>query len=153
MIKNIIVFMLISISFSTVSLASDSAVEMWTLWSDSMIWNSDVWVNQDWSIDSENVSIDINNVVAWDTQVTDKQVVAWDQVINMWAETNLSPINEEEIDLNSAWLEWENNAAWVTMWNVEVDKLPTTWLEESFLIIISLLISWLLIFRNKFFKK
>lgn len=133
--------------------AAESAMEIWTLGSDSIIWNDSASIQENGSVMTSDSSVQTNNVVAWSTQVTDEQVVAWDQVVNLWAETTLAPISEEEVDLNAAWLAWENDSNWVTMGNVEVDKLPTTWLEESFLIIVSLLISGALLFRNKFLKK
>lgn len=151
--KKAILFTIVSLLLVSSSYAADSAMEMGTLGSDSAIWSSNSMVNQDGSVMSSDTSIQTNNVVAWDVWVTGEQVVAGDQVINMWAETTLSPISEEAVDLNSAWLAWENEANWVTMGNVEVNKLPTTWLEESFLIIVSLLVSGILLFRNRFIKK
>ena len=151
--KKTILSTIVALLLVTSTYAADSAMEMWTLGSDSAIWSSNSMVNQDGSVMTSDTSVQTNDVVAWSTQVTDEQVVAWDQVINLWAETTLAPLSEEEVDLNSAWLAWENEANWVTMWNVEVNKLPTTWLEESLLIIVSLLISGALLFRNRFIKK
>lgn len=147
-----LVFLLSFLLISSVS-AFEPVMEMWTLWTDSKVWTQDASIQQDGSVITNGSSVQENNVGAGNVQVTDEQVVAWDQVINMWTETTLSPISEETIDLNSAWLAWESNSSWVTMWNVEVKNLPTTWLEESFLIIASLLLSWFLIFRNRFIKK
>lgn len=147
-----LVFLLSFLLISSVS-AFEPVMEMWTLWTDSKVWTQDASIQQDGSVMTNGSSVQENNVGAGNVQVTDEQVVAWDQVINMWTETTLSPISEETIDLNSAWLAWESNSSWVTMWNVEVKNLPTTWLEESFLIIASLLLSWFLIFRNRFIKK
>lgn len=148
--KNLLILLSLFL-VSSVS-AADSTMEIWSLWNDSMVWTQDAWVNQDGSVMTNGSSIQENNVMAWDTQVTDKQVIAWDQVVNMWAETSLTPLSEDNVEFNSAWLSWWANN-WVTMWNVEVDVLPTTWLEESLLILVSIFLSGLIIFRNKFIKK
>lgn len=148
--KKLIIFLSL-IFISSVS-AMEETLEMGVLWNDDKVWSENTWIFQDWSVENKDTSIQENNVVSWEIQVTDTQVINWDQIVNMWTETSLTNLNEEEIDLNSAWLSWEINS-WVTMWNLEVNVLPTTWLEESLLILASLFLSWLIIFRNKFIKK
>lgn len=146
--------LIILISFLFISSVSAMEETSWTwdLVTDTSVWSTSSWIFQDWSVETDSNSIKENEVISWDTTITDKEVVVWEQTVNMWVETSMIPLSEENIELNSAWLPWENNN-WVTMWNVDVNVLPTTWLEESLLILASLFLSGLIIFRNKFIKK
>lgn len=146
--------LIILISFLFISSVSAMEETSWTwdLVTDTSVWSTSSWIFQDWSVETDSNSIKENEVISWDTTITDKEFFVWEQTVNMWVETSMIPLSEENIELNSAWLPWENNN-WVTMWNVDVNVLPTTWLEESLLILASLFLSGLIIFRNKFIKK
>lgn len=146
------IIILISFLFISSVSAMEETSWTWDLVTDTSVWSTSSWIFQDWSVETDSNSIKENEVISWDTTITDKEVFVWEQTVNMWVETSMIPLSEENIELNSAWLPWKNNN-WVTMWNVDVNVLPTTWLEESLLILASLFLSGLIIFRNKFIKK
>ncbi|NVP17816.1 hypothetical protein HUU51_03800 [Candidatus Gracilibacteria bacterium] len=146
--------LIILISFLFIS--SVSAMEETSgtgdLVTDTSVGSTSSWIFQDGSVETDSNSIKENEVISGDTTITDKEFFVGEQTVNMGVETSMIPLSEENIELNSAGLPGENNNG-VTMGNVDVNVLPTTGLEESLLILASLFLSGLIIFRNKFIKK
>lgn len=107
----------------------------------------------DWSITTEWVVVEDNNVQAWETQVTDKQTVAWDVVVDEWAPTDVSPMGGS-MDINSETNLNSTNKESVTLknWNnneVEVIQLPTTWPMIYLIVFISIILGSFISFRKK----
>lgn len=109
-------------------------------------------IKSDGSVITEDGSIEENNVVWWEAQVTDTQTSAWDVIVNEWTETQVTPLNSASNEVELTNINEENNWNWS---NIEtfydeskVEALPTTWTTEILLLIFSLII-WSLFFVKK----
>jgi len=142
LVKIILAFILLFGFYNTYSFAWEEYVENVEFWSDG-------WVVTEW------VTVEDNNVQAWDAQITDEQTIGGDTVVNQWAPTDVSPIEWDasvNMDVTTTSTTATTTSESVTMINwdseIEVTELPTTWTEIYLVLFISLMLAWLIFYKK-----
>ena len=124
----------------------------------------DVNFGDDWSIDAFGTTIENNNVITWDAQITDQNTTTWNISINQWIETDVEPIKSSSTEiepLNSA-IDTEKPVLFnTTETNTKVNnenkklgltELPQTWPETVLLLLVSLIVTFLILSKSKNIK-